>query len=69
MGFPNVSVDIEFSCNVGDTRDVSSIPGSGRSPGGKHGNPLQYSYLEYLMDGGAWWPRIHRVAKNWTGLK
>ena len=35
-------------------RDVGSIPGSGRSPGGGHGNPLQYSCLENPMDGGAW---------------
>ena len=37
--------------NAGDTRDLISIPGSGRSPGGGHGNPLQYSFLENLMDG------------------
>ena len=36
--------------NVGDTRDVGSIPGSGRYPGGGNGNPLQYSCLENLMD-------------------
>ena len=65
MGFPGGSDGKEFAFSA----DLGSIPGSGRSPGGKHGNPLQYSYLEYLMDGGAWWPRIHRVAKNWTGLK
>ena len=40
--------------NVGDVRDVSSIPGSGRFPGGAHGNPLQYSCLENAMDRGAW---------------
>jgi len=40
--------------NAGDIRDVSSILGSGRSPGGGHGNPLQYSYLENPMDRGAW---------------
>ena len=38
----------------GDVRDMSSTPGSGRSPGGGHGNPLQYSFLENLMDRGAW---------------
>ena len=41
--------------NAGDLRDVSSIPGSERSPGGGRGNPLQYSCLENPMDGGAWW--------------
>ena len=39
--------------NEGDIRDVASIPGWGRSPGGGHGNPLQYSSLENPMDGGA----------------
>ena len=40
--------------NEGDVEDMGSIPGSGRSPGGRNGNPLQYSYLENLMDRGAW---------------
>ena len=42
------------SANAGDVRDAVSIPGSGRSPGGGHGNPLQYSCLENPMDRGAW---------------
>ena len=42
--------------NAGDVRDAGSIPGSGRSPGGRHGNLLQYSCLENPMDGGSWWP-------------
>ena len=50
-------------------RDMGSIPGSGRSPGGGHNNPLQYSCLENSMDRGAWWATVHRVAKNWTQLK
>ena len=40
--------------NAGDIRDMGSIPESGRSPGGAHGNPFQYSYLENPMDRGAW---------------
>ena len=40
--------------NAGDVRDLGSIPGSGRSPGGGHGNPLQYSCLENPMDRGTW---------------
>ena len=40
--------------NAGDARDLSSIPGSGRAPGGGHGNPLQYSCLENPMDRRAW---------------
>ena len=55
--------------NAGDVRDTGSIPGSGRSPGGGHGNPLQYSCLEKAMDRGAWWPMVHTVAKSWTLLE
>ena len=55
--------------NTGDLRDKDSIPGSGRSPGGSHGNPLQYSCLENLMDRGAWWATVHGVTKNQTRLK
>ena len=40
--------------NAGDLREVGLIPGLGRSPGGGHGNPLQYSCLENSVDGGAW---------------
>ena len=46
-----------------DIRDPSSIPGSGRSPAGGHGNPLQYSCLENPMDRGAWQAEVHRVAE------
>ena len=41
--------------------DSGSIPGLGRSPGGEHGNSLQYSCLENSMDRGAWWVTVHRV--------
>ena len=41
--------------NAEDRRDASSIPGSGRSPGGEHGSPLQYFSMENPMDRGAWW--------------
>ena len=43
--------------------EAGSIPGSGRSPGGGHGNPLQYSHLENCMDGGAWWATVHRLQR------
>ena len=46
-----------------------SIPESGRSPGGGNGNPLQYSCLENPMGRGAWWAKVHRVAKSQTRLK
>ena len=49
--------------NAGNIRDVGSIPGSGSSPGGGHGNPLQYSCLGNLMDRGAWRATVHRGAE------
>ena len=55
--------------NAGDLRDVGLIPGSGRSPGGAHGNPLQYSCLENPMGRGAWQATVHRVAKSGTQPK
>ena len=58
------SVGKEPTCNVGDTGDMGLIPGSGRSPGEGHGNPLQYSYLENSMDRGASRATIHRAAKS-----
>ena len=56
----------ESACSAGG---AGSIPGSGRFPGGKHGNPRQYSCLENSMDRGAWWATVHGVAKSWTQLK
>jgi len=50
--------------NAGDIRDVHSFPGSGRSPGGGNGNPLQCSRLENPVDRGAWWAMVHGVTKN-----
>ena len=50
------------------TRDLGSIPSSGRSPGGGHGNPLQYPCLENPMDRGAWRAIVHEVAKSQTQL-
>ena len=55
--------------NSGDIRDAGLIPGSGRSPGGRHNNPLQYSYLENPMDRGAWQATVHRVTKSQMRLK
>ena len=54
--------------NAGDIRDPGLIPGLGRSPGGGHGNPLQYSCLENPMDSGAWQATVHGVSKSWTRL-
>ena len=52
--------------NAGDIRNMGLIPGTGRSPGGGHGNPLQYSSLEDPMGRGAWWATVHRVAESDT---
>ena len=54
--------------SAGDARETGSIPGSGRPPGGGHGNPLQYSYLKYPMDRGAWRATVHRIIKSWAQL-
>ena len=59
--FPGGSDGKVSAYNAGDP---GSIPGSGRSPGEGNGNPLQYSFLENPMDGGAWWATVHRVAKS-----
>ena len=54
--------------NAEDTRDVGSIPGSGRSSGEGNGNLLQYCCLENSMGRGAWWGTVHGVTKSWTLL-
>ena len=72
MGFLGGSEVKNLPVNTGDTRDVrdtGSIPGLGRSPGGGHSNPLQYSCLENPMDRGNWQNTVHRVAQSWTQLK
>ena len=55
--------------NTGGLRDMGSIPGWGRSPGGGNGKPLQHSCLENPMDRGTWRAIVHRVAKSRTRLK
>ena len=54
--------------NAGDVEDVGLIPGSGRSPGGGNGSPLQYSCLENSMGREAWWATVHGITKSWAGL-
>ena len=54
---------------AGDLKDMGSITGSGRSPGGGNSNPLQYSYLENLIDRGARRATVYGVAQSQTGLK
>ena len=52
--------------DAGNLRDAGLIPGSGRFPGGGHGNPLQYSCLENPMDRAAWGSTVHRVTESRT---
>ena len=62
------SVVKNLHTNAGDTGDEGLIPGWGRSPGGKNGNPLQYYCLENSMGRRAWWVTVHGVAKSQTQL-
>ena len=66
----------QVALNAGDVKDVGSKMGrkgpwrgSGRSPGGGHGNPLQYFCVENPKDRGAWQATVHRITKSWTQLK
>ena len=68
-GLPQWLSGKESACKSGASGDTSSIPRSGRSPGGGHGNPLQYSQLENPLDRGAWQAMVHSVAKSQTQLK
>ena len=61
--FLSVTSGKEFTCNA---RDLSSIPGWGRSPGRGHGNPLQYSFLKNPMDRSSWRATVQGVTKSWT---
>ena len=63
MGFPGSSAGKESACNAGDP---GLIPGSGRSPGERNGNPLPHSCLENPMNRGAWQTKVHGVAKSRT---
>ena len=70
MGASQVELVVKnLPANIGDLRNVGSITGLGRSPGGGHGNPLQYSCLENPMDRGAWQAIVHRVANSQTQSK
>ena len=68
MDFPGGAAVKNLPAKAGDTRDAGLIPGYGRSPGGGHGNRLQYSCLENLVDRGAWRATVHGSQKNWTRL-
>ena len=66
MSFPGGLVVKNLPANTGDSRDMDSILGSGRSHREGNGNSLQYSCLENPMDSGAWSATVHGVAKSWT---
>ena len=66
MGFPGGSVVRNLPANAGTTGDAGSVPGSGRSPGEGHGNPLQYSCLKKPMDRGVWRAAVPGIAKSQT---
>ena len=65
-GFPDGATGKESAYNAGDTGDVGSIPGLGRSPGGRNGNPLQYSCLKNPVDRRAQRAAVHGVAESDT---
>ena len=65
-GFPGGLAGKESTFNAGD---MGSVPRLGRSPGGGHGNPLQYSCQKNPVDRGGWWGTVHGVTKSWTELK
>ena len=67
-GFSDGSSGKESTCNAGDTGDMDSIPGSGRSPGGQNDTPLQYSCLGDPMDRRDWWATVCKVTKSQTRL-
>ena len=63
-GFPGGTVIKNLPAIAGESRDMGSISGSGRSPGGGNGNPLQHSWLEISMDRRAWQATVHGVSKE-----
>ena len=66
FGFPGDSMVKNSPDDAGASGDTGSIPKSGRSPGGRNGNPLQYPCLENPRDGEAWWAAVYGVAQSWT---
>ena len=69
LGFPGGAVVKNLPANAGDTRDTSSIPGSGRFSGEGKGNPLQSSCLENPMDRGAWQATYRPWGRSQTWLE
>ena len=61
VDFPGGAVVKNLPANAGDARNLSLIPGLGRSPGERNGNPLQHAWLENSMDRGAWGAKVHEI--------
>ena len=68
LNFQGGTVVKNLPANAGDTKNVGSIPWSGRSPGVGNGNPLQFSCLENSKGRGAWQATVHRITKSRTQL-
>ena len=68
-GFPGGTSGKESTCQCGKRKRCGLDPWSERSPGGGHGNPLQYSCLENPMDRGTWWATVHGVSKSRTWVR
>ena len=68
LGFPGDASSKDLPVNGGDITHMGLIPGWGRTPEGRHGNPLQYSCLENPMDRGVWRATVHGAAKHHTRL-
>ena len=68
QGFPGGMVVKNPPANAGDAKDMGSIPGSGRYPGGGNGNQLEYFFLGNPMGRGTWWAIVQGVAKSQTGF-
>ena len=70
LGFLGGTIVVKnLNANAGDAGNKGLIPGAGKSPGGGHGSPLQYSCLENAIDRGAWQAIVHGVAKSQTQLE
>ena len=68
LGWQALPGDSEVKTSAWNAGDLGSIPGLGRSPGERNGNPLQYSCLENPVEGGAWWATVHGISKSQTRL-
>ena len=69
LGFSDGTSGKEPACQCRRHRDTGLIPGLGRSPGGGHSNPLQYSCLKNPVDRGVWWAAVLGVTESWIQLK